>query len=558
MTKIFTLLLLLSFTIQGFSQAQWMWAKQLAGRDNTSGGAFLGRDNTGNLYIAGDFTGTRNFGSTSLTAGGSSDLFVAKLDTACNVIWVEKAGGTSFTYIDVRAAYTNSSGETFITGKFNGTITFGTVSLTSTSSFDDMFIVSYDIDGVLNTALRFGGSGSGAGTTEGRAIYADGAGNIYVTGAFSSTVNFGSFTLTAGHQFNTDIFVLKLSGGVVEWAQRAGSVTQEDKGNAIAVDASGNVYIAGMYKQTADFGSISLTSLGVKDMFLARYSPSGVIDWAIRAGGTSSSQPNNQPAAEANAIKLDQNNNIYLTGIMNGNNVIFGPGVSLSEIQQQGAFYGDFFVAKYNSAGVVDWARNGGGNSVTDSGNALDLDAAGNVYITGSFQGNNATFNGLTVSSSGFGDVFVVRYSSAGNVSWINRLGAGNEDIGLSIIVDAGNKAYVSGYFTGNVTVGSDTLTSPVGSWQIFLARIDAGTTSINEIPGIPFEVYPNPANDVLHVYGKDLRKLEITDQTGKLVYTTELNNLSTNHDISGLVRGMYFIKVEDGNTTATKKLVVY
>ncbi|MGI8892508.1 MAG: T9SS type A sorting domain-containing protein [Bacteroidia bacterium] len=558
MTRIFTLILFIVFTTQGFSQAQWIWAKQLGGRNNTSGGAFLGRDNTGSLYMAGDFTGTRSFGTTNLTAVGSSDLFIAKLDTAGNVTWVEKASGANnTTYIDVRAAYTTPAGETYITGKFNGTVTFGTTPLTSTSAFDDMYIACYSSTGSLNYAIRFGGSGGGAGVTEGRGIYADGSGKVYVTGAFSSTVSFGSTTVTAAHQFNSDIFVLKMTGSTVDWAVRAGSATQEDKGNAITADASGNVYVAGMYKQSSDFGSITLTSTGVKDMFIARYSPAGVIDWAIRAGGTSSSQPNNSPAAEANAIKLDQNNNIYVTGIMNGNNVNFGTGVSLNEQQQQGAFYGDFFVAKYNSSGTVQWARNGGGNSVTDSGNALDVDAAGNVYVTGSFQGNNANFNGLTVSSAGFGDVFVLKYTSTGTIAWINKIGAGNEDIGLSIIVDGTNKAYVSGFFTGNINVGASTINSPAGSWQIFLARMDAGNTSVNELSSLPFDLYPNPANEVLFINGNDLKYVEITDQLGRIVYHSELNNLKSNLDLSGLDKGIYFISVTDGKATGTKKLVV-
>ena len=554
MIRIFTLFLFITLSINGFSQAQWMWAKQVAGRNNTSGGGFLGSDNTGNLYLAGDFTDTRSFGTNSITSQGYSDVFVTKMDASGNIVWVESAGGNNAT-IDVRSAYTTPGGVTYLTGKFNGTVTFGSLSITASSAFDDMFVARYESDGTASLAINFGGSGSTAGFTEGRGIHADDSGNIWITGAFSSTVTFGTFTLIAGHQFNSDMFVMKMTNNVINWAERAGSVTQEDKGNAITVDAAGNVFVAGMFKQTADFGTINLSSTGVKDMFIAKYNSAGVIDWAVKAGGTSGSQ--NTPAAEANAIKLDPSDNIYVTGIMNGNNILFGAGISLNEIQQQGAFYGDYFVAKYNPAGVAQWARNGGGNSVTDSGNALDVDGTGNVYVTGSFQGANASFGGITLASSGIGDAFVVKYTSNGTVAWANRLGATNEDVGLSIVVDASNKAYVAGYFTGSITVGTSTLVAPSGSWEVFIARMDAGSTSVNELNKPEFTISPNPATDYILIQSKDVWQLEITDISGKIVYSANDLSEKSIHDIAAFNKGIYFITVSDSKGTATRKLVV-
>ena len=555
MIRICTFLLtIFLFATQAHSQAQWMWAEDYGGKDNTSGGGFLGKDNAGNYYLSGDFSGTRSFGSYTLIAGGSSDAFVAKLDSTGSVIWAISGGGSNInTYLDVRDAFTTPAGTTYVTGKFNGTITFGSNNLTSTSPFDDMFIVGIAADGSISYVERFGSSGSGAGTTEGKGVWADDSGNIYVTGVFSSSITFDTITLISGHQFNTDVFILKISGGSVVWANRGGSSTQSENSNGIEVDASGNVYIGGSFKQTADFGSVSLTSSGVKDLFLAKYNSTGSLVWVVKAGGTNV----NNNAAEINALKLDASNNIFVTGTLNGNNVNFGNGILLSENQSGGAFYGDFFLAKYNSSGVAQWAKNGGGSSVTDAGNALDVDAGGNVYVTGSFQGVNASFNGLNITATGNNDVFVAKYSATGSILWINKFGSSNTDNGADLIVDATNKAYISGIFTGNITVGTSTLSASAGTWKVFLARIDAGSTSISELNDLLFSVYPNPAQDVMFLEGKNLKSVEISDLSGKLIYSLPIDSYKTRIDLKDFPKGNYFLKVSDNKSQGLKKLII-
>ena len=553
MIRICTLLIGLAISIPAFTQAQWTWAHQMGGWNNTFSGTFLGIDNSGGLYMAGDFSGTRSFGGSSLTASGTFDAFVGKIDTAGNFVWLEKAGGTGAS-VSVFASYTSPNGSTYMTGKFSGTVSFGTYTLTATSAYDDMFIACYDNQGTVTWAQSYGGSGY----AEGRAIFADNSGIVYITGAFSGSISFGSNNLVAQHQFNTDIFVLKLSGsGNILWAKRAGSATQEDKGNGITVDGSGNVFVTGTYKQTADFDTDTLVSSGEYDMFLVKYDPTGNVSWTKKAGGSGFGR-----AAGGNALALDQNGNIYVTGIFNGTNISFGNGYTLNETQQNNTFYGDFFLAKYNaSSGNTLWAKKGGGSSVTDSGNAIDIDSQGNIYVTGSFQNGgsppSASFDGFTLVSAGLGDVFVIRYSPNGDVSWVVKLGAGNEDAGRSIIANAPNKVFVSGYFTGNVTVASTTLSSPANTWQIFFARVDAGTTAINEISSFSFKMFPNPTSDILYLDGKGLETIEITDQLGKIIYTSELTSGKNTVDVSSLDKGIYFIKIGDGKSTDISKLII-
>lgn len=553
MIKIFTFFIGLLLSIASYSQAQWSWAHQLGGWSNTFGGTFLGKDSSGGLYMAGDFGGTRSFGGSSLSSSGTFDAFVGKIDTAGNFVWIEQAGGSGAS-VSVFASYTSSSGSTYITGKFSGTVSFGTYTLTASSAYDDMFIACYDNQGTVTWAQNYGGTGY----TEGRAIYADNAGIVYITGAFSGSISFGSNTLIAQHQFNTDILILTLSGsGNVLWAKRAGSATQEDKGNGITVDGLGNLYVTGTYKQTADFDTDTLVSSGEYDMFVVKYDPVGNVLWTKKAGGSGFGR-----AAGGNALVLDQGGNIYVTGIFNGTNISFGNGISLNETQQNNTFYGDFFLAKYNTSdGTTLWAKKGGGLSVTDSGNAIDIDSQGNVYVTGSFQNGgsppNASFDNFTLVSAGLGDAFVARYSPNGIASWVIKLGAGNEDAGRSIIVDSPNKVFVSGYFTGNITVASTTLSSPANTWQIFFAYVDAGSTAVNEITSVPFELFPNPTSGMVYIDGNGLETIVINDQLGKLIHASELTSGKNIVDVSSLEKGIYFIKVSDGKSTGIGKLII-
>jgi len=119
----------------------------------------------------------------------------------------------------------------------------------------------------------------------GEAVAVDSSGNTYATGIFEGTSTFGSSILnSAGFQ---DIFVEKLApDGAVQWAKRMGGTLSNDEGHGIAVDASGNVYVTGRFAATADFGPYVLTSAGNSyDGFVVKLDPNGAVQWAKRMGG---------------------------------------------------------------------------------------------------------------------------------------------------------------------------------------------------------------------------------------------------------------------------------
>jgi hypothetical protein len=126
-------------------------------------------------------------------------------------------------------------------------------------------------------------SAGGASTDIGTAIAVDAAGNVYVTGNYAGTANFGGISRTSAG--NNDVFVAKYnSSGTPQWVRSAGG-TGTDYGAGIAVDAAGNVYVTGYYQGTASFGGISSTSAGLYDIFVAEYNSSGILQWVQSAGG---------------------------------------------------------------------------------------------------------------------------------------------------------------------------------------------------------------------------------------------------------------------------------
>jgi endonuclease V-like protein UPF0215 family len=265
-------------------------------------------DSSGNSYITGYFYGTIDFGGGNVTSAGSSDIFVLKLNSSGTFQWVNTFGGTSY---DVgNAIAVDSSGNSYITGYFQGTVDFGGGDVTSAGS-DDIFVLKLNSSGTFQWVNTFGGTSYDVGY----AITVDSSGNSYITGNFQGTVDFGAGNVTSAG--TDDIFVLKLnSSGTFQWVKTFGG-TSSDAGYGITVDSSGNSYITGYFQGTVDFGGGDVTSAGSGDIFVLKLNSSGTFQWVKTFGGTSYDV--------GNAIAVDSSGNSYITGYFNGT-VDFGGG----------------------------------------------------------------------------------------------------------------------------------------------------------------------------------------------------------------------------------------
>ena len=192
-------------------------------------------------------------------------------------LWSQRFGGTG---IDGGySAATDASGNVFLAGSFSGTVDFGGGALVS-AGIDDIVVAKYSPTGAHLWSQRFGSTGSDVGNF----VATDASGNVFLAGTFNGTVDFGGGALVSAG--GTDIIVAKYSPtGTHLWSQRFGS-TGNDAGNSVATDASGNVFLAGSFNGTVDFGGGALVSAGGTDIIVAKYSPTGTHLWSQRFGST--------------------------------------------------------------------------------------------------------------------------------------------------------------------------------------------------------------------------------------------------------------------------------
>lgn len=422
------------------------WAVSAGGPDADQGQSLV-VDAAGNIYVTGLFEGTADFGSTTLTAKGSQDIFVTKLDRSGTFLWAVGMGGQNRESPPGIAV--DSAGQVTIAGQFEGQVAFGSTTLTSKGQYD-IFVARLSSAGAFLWATSAGGADS-----EGAAAVAvDGQGNIHIAGGFSGTTTLGSTTLTSKGQ--TDSFVAKLtSSGAFTWATSAGGSMHESPTD-IAVDAAGNVYITGNYLGSPAFGSTTLSPMGLLDIFVAKLSSSGAFAWAVSAGGSSSDS--------SYSINLDGAGNIYIGGTIEGR-----PSFGSTTLMASNA---DVFVAKLSGAGAFLWAVKAGG-SWDDRSYSTATDSAGNTTITGYFY-RRFTFGGTTLQANTTAscDVFVAKMDTQGTPAWATSAGGNMPSESNGVAVDSQGHAYVTGRYRYRPTFGSTTLMAK-GLYDIFVAKVD-------------------------------------------------------------------------------------
>lgn len=284
-----------------------------------------------------------------------------------------------------RAITMDASENVYVTGSSEGT-----------GTRRDFYTIKYDAAGAVKWSARFDGAASNDDIAN--AMVVDGFGNVYVTG---SSTGLGS---------GLDFVTIKYnSNGVQQWARVFnGTGNREDIPYAIDVDPSGNVYVTGSSQSTA----------GDRDFVTIKYNSNGTVQWTAPWNGGFGEDI-------ARALKVDASGNVYVTGSSRGNSTGL-----------------DFVTIKYNTNGVVQWARsyNGPANG-DDIPTALVLDDAGNVYLTGSSLGQSTA-----------SDYATLNYKTNGTLNWVARYDgpAHGADRPAAIALDDAPNVYVTGSSLGS------------------------------------------------------------------------------------------------------------
>jgi len=258
------------------------WAESAGGSDGDYGNSIATDSSGHVYVTGRFTSSVITFGSTTLTNAnpGSRDIFIVKYDAINgDVIWAKREGGSSEDHDG--GVTTDASGNVYMTGGFmSPSITFGTITLINAAPFyNDMFIVKYNSAGTVQWAKRAGGDGQDNG--EGIAAH-DSDFVYVTGGFSSTTITFGNITLTSPKKSGINIFTVKYDDtGNVLWAKSAGG-TGTDIAWSVATDLSGNAYVVGYFSSsTITFGTITLTNnTKWNAMFITKYNANGNVPWA--------------------------------------------------------------------------------------------------------------------------------------------------------------------------------------------------------------------------------------------------------------------------------------
>ena len=419
--------------LQSIDALEFLWINHMGGPLDDFG-YDIAVDKSGNSIVTGFFQGTVPFGSTVLTSYGKRDGFIAKIDQDGNFVWAVQLGGTGN---DI--AYSvdlDNSDNIIVTGSFRLTSTFGTETKVS-SGEEDIFVAKYDADGNLIWVNTAGGSS----VDRAQDASIDEQGNIIVTGFMSGEAAFDQQAITSYGGF--DVFIVKYnSSGDMLWVKHAGS-DMDDYTYSVATDDQNNIILAGDYNGLAAFDGIEILSLGETDIFLAKYDADGDLQWIKDMGG--------EFEDTATAVAVDDENNILVGGQFNGRFIDFGV-----ELYSEGM--GDIFIEKYSHDGNVIWARQAGGPG-DDQVLEMICDPSGNIYMTGYFE-EGVDFDTVPLQSAGIYDIFISKYDPSGHASWATRFGGIGWDKGWGIDLDHSGNCYFIGYFNRTVSLNSTILTS--------------------------------------------------------------------------------------------------
>lgn len=335
----------------------------------------------------------------------------------------------------------------FITGSFEGTAAFGGAPVTAGGN-QNVFVLELDALGAHVDSRGYGPNNNQVGF--GIASAPDGV--PIVVGHFETGLDFGLGAMTNGG--GTDAFIVRLGDSVTSWQRAAGSGNNQ-AATEVAVDASGNVFVAGTFDGSMTLGGATLTSAGGTDVFLAKLSPTGQHLFSTRFGDSAEQDASGLAVGGGRVVLVGRNR-----GTVN-----FGG----EDIPNAGDL--DSYVATFDAAtmGHVFSAGYGGDEDQIVTSVAVHTD--GSFAITGGFQGE-LTFGGQELDGDGM-DLFVASFAADASHRFSARYGDSASQFGWAIAIDSSGSLIVTGDLRGSADFGATAITS-AGDTDVFVAKFAA------------------------------------------------------------------------------------
>ncbi|HWE38909.1 MAG TPA: SBBP repeat-containing protein [Isosphaeraceae bacterium] len=442
------------------------WAAGLGGGDLVANATRT--DSAGDIYVAGDFSGSVNLnpsGNTTLTSHGGRDAFVAKFSSTGALLWARDLGGSGTDAANSLAI--DSVGDVYVGGSFQGTAAMGAVSLAGGGN-GSAFVAK--LDGSGNVAWARAGTSPSAAQVNDLAV--DSAGDVFAVGRFTGSANFGGVNLAAPSASYYNGFVVKYNAsGAQAYATGFGG-SSWTQANAVAVDSSGDAYVGGNNYGATTIGTRTLPYGGGYDGFLAKFNPSGAASWGLDLGGNGTDM--------VQGVAVDGQGSAYVTGEFSST-ATFGT----ASLTSHGLM--DSMVAKVDGAGNVAWAKSFGGAG-NDMGMAVAVDSTGAVTVGGTFNGTVAVAPGITLTSAGAGDAFALRLDGNGNATWAQGFGGAGSDGATALAVDGSGNVDMVGNYAGPAIFGTTVLPN-AGPADIFVAQLGQSTAPASTSPVSTFGI---------------------------------------------------------------------
>lgn len=463
-----------------------------------------GLDSLGPFSIGGEITGLTGTDRVVLQNNGGDDLTFT--------------GSGSFTF----STFVPTDGAYVVTVRTQPTGMVCTVSNGSGTAKADVTTTSVQCGAPWTGTKQLGVAGE---VTQGLSVAVDASGNVYVagytTGALSTNPAGQANTLTG----NTDFFVTKIDiGGNVKFTQQLGAPGADTYGNAVALDSSGNVYVAGGTSGSLDTNQLA----GTSDFFVTKYNSNGVKQHTQQSGFTGKEY-------FGRAVAIEPSGNLYVAGDV-----------------YDGVVTSGFFVTKYDSNWAAPFAEQGGVSGFNTNARSVAVDAGGNTfYVTGYTAGDLAG-----VQKTGTTDAFLTKYVTSPSTTTVSTrlLGvAGAVTQGNSVAVDGGGNVYVAGYTAGDLAG-----IQKAGTNDAFFTKYDSVGNSTTRLLGVAngdtraTSVAVNASGTVVYVAGYTTGALGIKPGGQSNTRTGTTDAFITKYDISDGSVYTQLLGVSTADTRAT------
>ncbi|MFL5763247.1 MAG: SBBP repeat-containing protein [Bacteroidia bacterium] len=372
----------------------------------------------------------------------------------------------------------DDAGNIYTSGYFEGTFDFdpgpGTYNMVSHGSYD-AFITKQSPTGALIWVKTLGGLYEDVPLS----MDVDEAGNIFVTGFYSDTVDFdpgpGITQLCSGGWSHQEVFVCKFTNaGHLFWAKTFESPGGTNHGVCLKIDSSDNIYLTGSYAGTTNLEpSTPGFDVSGGTIFICKIDSTGMTQWVKTFEGLGSG------STTPYSLTLDPDGNVYTTGTLSGT-IDFDPGPGTAN-ESSGAVYFDIYVSKLDNNGNFKWVKKFD-NTDQAFPYSIAADGNGSVVTAGVFVGDIDLDPGPlgdhhTGTSGSAQNFFLSKLDLNGNFQWGKGISSSIGDlIGQAVVIDSAYNIYATGSIWGSADFdtgpGTDMCTSS-GDFDVFVSKFD-------------------------------------------------------------------------------------